>query len=551
MLLMHNLILNQMKNEKKHLNNIELPADGFAGLKQNFNTDFMSGFFIFLLALPLSLGISKASEFPPIMGLITAMIGGVLVSWFAGSRLTIKGPAAGLIVIVAGAVAEFGKGDAVLGWKLALGAIFVASIVQILFGLIRLGSLVDFFPLSAIHGMLAAIGIIIISKQAHQIFGVVPKDSLGHVLSEPIDLITAIPKSIAHADKNSLIIGAISLLIVFLWPLVKHPFLKKIPSPILVLGIAIPLAKGIHLDPKYLIHFGDDLIHTLKINIQFGGMSETAVFIKYVVMFALVGSLESLLTVKAVDAMDPYRRKSNANKDLIAVGIGNMVSSIFGGLPMISEVARSSANVNNGAKTRFANFWHGALMLLFLLFDLEFSDLIPQGALAALLIGVGVKLASPKEFGRMAKIGPEQLVVFITTIVFTLLTDLLLGIFAGIVVKIVLQTILGAPLSSAFKLQYEQRGNVLYVKKAAVFSNWLKLNKIIAGFNQKDIYKLDFSQCRIIDHTVQENLHHLMREFENNGGLLEVTGVEGMKYTSKSKHHMSTRYRSRKAVLGN
>lgn len=538
----------QMKNEKQ-IKHISLPAEGFAGLKQNFSSDFMSGFFIFLLALPLSLGISKASEFPAIMGLITAMIGGVVVSWIAGSRLTIKGPAAGLIVIVAGAVAEFGKGDALLGWKLALGAIFVASIIQILFGLIRLGSLVDFFPLSAIHGMLAAIGIIIISKQAHQIFGVTPKDSLGHVLSEPIDLIRAIPKSMILADHNSLIIGVVSLLIVFLWPLVKHPILKKVPSPILVLGVAIPLSKGIHLDPKYLIHFGDDLIHTLKINIQFGGMTETGTFIKYVLMFALVGSLESLLTVKAVDAMDPFRRKSNANKDLIAVGIGNMISSILGGLPMISEVARSSANVNNGAKTRFANFWHGALMLLFLLFDLEFSDLIPQGALAALLIGVGVKLASPKEFGRMAKIGPEQLAVFITTIVVTLLTDLLLGIFAGIVIKIILQTILGAPLKSAFKLDYEQRGNVLYVKKAAVFSNWLKLNKIIARFNQKDIYKLDFSQCRIIDHTVQENLHHLIREFENSGGLLEVTGVDDMKYTSKSKHHMSTRYRSRRTVV--
>ncbi len=537
-----------MKNEKQNID-ISRPADGFAGLKQNFSADFMSGFFIFLLALPLSLGISKASEFPAIMGLITAMIGGLVVSWFAGSRLTIKGPAAGLIVIVAGAVAEFGKGDALFGWRLALGAIFVASILQILFGLIRLGSLVDFFPLSAIHGMLTAIGIIIISKQVHQIFGVIPKDSLGHVFSEPLDLIRAIPKSLIYADQKSLIIGVVSLLIVFLWPLVKQPILKKIPSPILVLSIAIPLSQFIHLDPKFLIHFGADLMHTLKINIQFGGMSEMGVFIKYVVMFALVGSLESLLTVKAVDAMDPYRRKSNANMDLIAVGAGNMISAVLGGLPMISEVARSSANVNNGAKTRFANFWHGAFMFLFLLFDLKFSDLIPQGALAALLIGVGVKLASPKEFGRMAKIGPEQLVVFITTIIATLFTDLLFGILAGIVVKIILQTILGAPLKTAFKLDYEQKGNVLFVKKAAVFSNWLKLNKIIADFNQKRSYKLDFSQCRIVDHTVQENLHHLIREFENAGGLLEVTGVEDMKYTSKSKHHMSTRYRSRKTVI--
>ena len=142
-----------------------IPADGLAGLKENFKADAISGFIVFLLALPLSLGIAKASDFPPIMGLITAIIGGIVVSFFMGSRLTIKGPAAGLIVIVAGAVAEFGQGNNELGWKLALGAMVVAGVIQILFGVLKLGKLADFFPLSAIHGMLAAIGIIIIAKQ--------------------------------------------------------------------------------------------------------------------------------------------------------------------------------------------------------------------------------------------------------------------------------------------------------------------------------------------------------------------------------------------------
>jgi MFS superfamily sulfate permease-like transporter len=138
-----------------------IPADGLAGLRENFKTDAISGFIVFLLALPLSLGIAKASEFPPVMGLLTAIIGGIVVSFMMGSRLTIKGPAAGLIVIVAGSVAEFGQGDPILGWKLALGAMVVAGVVQILFGVFKLGKLADFFPLSAIHGMLAAIGIII------------------------------------------------------------------------------------------------------------------------------------------------------------------------------------------------------------------------------------------------------------------------------------------------------------------------------------------------------------------------------------------------------
>ena len=172
-----------------------IPADGLAGLKENFKTDAISGFIVFLLALPLSLGIAKASEFPPIMGLITAIIGGIVVSFFMGSRLTIKGPAAGLIVIVAGAVAEFGQGDNNLGWKLALGAMVVAGIIQILFGIFKLGKLADFFPLSTIHGMLAAIGIIIIAKQIPVLLNDNPALAKG---MGPIELLVNIPKFILN-----------------------------------------------------------------------------------------------------------------------------------------------------------------------------------------------------------------------------------------------------------------------------------------------------------------------------------------------------------------
>ena len=522
-----------------------IPSDGWKGLIENYKTDAMSGFLVFLLALPLSLGIAKASEFPAIMGLITAMIGGLIVSWFAGSKLTIKGPAAGLIVIVAGSVAEFGQGDAQLGWHLALGALMVAGIVQILFGLMKMGSLVDFFPLSAIHGMLAAIGIIIMSKQFHLIFGSAPLNEHGKSILEPLELLSAIPKSIANMNVQVAIIGIISLLIVFLWPMVKHPFLKKIPSPVLVLIVSIPLANYIHLDKKFLVHFDQDFIHTIAWNERFEGIHRSGIFIKYVIMFALVGSLESLLTVKAIDMLDPFRRKSNANKDLIAVGVGNTISSIFGGLPMISEVARSSANVNNGAKTRFANMFHGLFILLFLLFDLQFSDLIPNAALAALLIGVGFKLASPKEFGRMAKIGPEQLLVFTITIVVTLATDLLVGIGVGIIVKLITQSILGVPLKSTFKAKIEKQESQLNIYGAAVFSNWLGIQKEIAGFNSDSKLILDFTKCNLIDHTVMDNLHHLHAEFEHAGGDLIIQGVEEMEYTSRSEHEMSTRRRTK------
>ncbi|NBU02995.1 MAG: SulP family inorganic anion transporter [Bacteroidetes bacterium] len=526
-----------------------LPKDGIQGLKENFTSDAISGFLVFLLALPLSLGIAKASDFPPIMGLMTAMIGGLVVSFFAGSKLTIKGPAAGLIVIVAGSVAEFGRGDSLLGWHLALGALLVAGLLQILFGMIRMGSLVDFFPLSAVHGMLAAIGIIIMSKQVHVLLGINPVDEMGKPIVEPMELLAEIPHTFSNINSNVAIIGLLSLAIVFLWPKIKHPTFKMIPAPVVVLAVSIPLAKYLGLGKGQLIHFDQDFIHTLAWNERFDGFQQTGVFIKYVLMFALVGSLESLLTVKAVDMLDPYRRKSNANKDLVAVGIGNVIASLLGGLPMISEVARSSANVSNGAKTRWANFFHGVFILIFLMLDLQFSDLIPFAALAAMLIGVGFKLASPREFGRMAKIGPEQLIVFCTTIAVTIMTDLLVGIGVGIIVKLITQFVLGVPLKSTFKAHVKETQGRIAVSGAAVFSNWLGIKKHVDAVKKTDHLLLDLSQCNVVDHTVMDNIIHLRNDFENGGGALEVVGLELLKPTSKSNHDLSTRMRDRENRL--
>jgi MFS superfamily sulfate permease-like transporter len=185
------------------------PKEGWDGMKENISSDVVSGFFVFLLALPLSMGIAQASDFLPIYGLITAMIGGIIVSFFAGSHLTIKGPAAGLIVIVATAVAEFGGG--IIGWQLTLGVIVAAGILQILFGILRLGVLSDFFPLSVVHGMLAAIGIIIISKQIHGIVGQNPLTDEGKPILEPMELILAIPNSFSKPDIRAMIIGIIIL----------------------------------------------------------------------------------------------------------------------------------------------------------------------------------------------------------------------------------------------------------------------------------------------------------------------------------------------------
>lgn len=530
-----------MSNQHK----AHIPADGIAGLKQYYREDGLSGFLVFLLALPLSLGIAGASDFPPIMGLITAMIGGVLVSLISGSPLTIKGPAAGLIVIVAAAVADFGGNNPELGWKLTLGAILVAGILQIFFGFLRIGTIADLFPLSTIQGMLTAIGIIIFSKQMHILLGCNPVMPDGSSMIHPTDLFIALPDTFGQLDVKATIVGCLSLLLVFIWPRIKHAWLSKIPSPIVVLVVAIPAAKWLKLDSGKFIHFEHDLTEILAINVDFGGMQNPLLFAKYVLMFALVGSLESLLTVKATDMLDPFRRKSNANKDLMAVGAGNTISAALGGLPMISEVARSSANINNGAKTRWANGFHGLFMLIFLMLDVRFNNLIPVPALAAMLIGVGYRLASPRSFGEMARVGTEQMVVFLITIAVTLLTDLLLGIAAGVIAKLITQLLLGAPVGAVFKAHIIVEGREVRVAGAAVFSNWLGLKRILNVMKPSEQVVVNLENCNLVDYTVIDNLHHMKRDFQLAGGDLKVIGLEELDYTGNHQHKQATRNKPR------
>lgn len=531
------------------MSKIHLPKDGLAGLKENWSSDALSGFLVFLLALPLSLGIAGASDFPPIYGLITAMIGGVVVSLFAGSLLTIKGPAAGLIVIVAGAVAEFGGGES--GWHLALGAIVVAGVIQVVFGILKLGRFGDFFPLSAVHGMLAAIGLIILSKQIHILLGFNPLTPEGKPMVEPIDLIIELKNSFTNffQHRDVVIVGLVSLLIVFGWPMIPIKAMKKIPAALVVLIVAIPLSKMMGMQNtdayKPLLEFKEGLVDIIGVKVSFTGTSNVGTFVKYVIMFALVGSLEALLTVKAIDMMDPFKRKANKDKDLIAVGIGNIVAGILGGLPMISEVARSSANVSNGAKTRWANFFHGFFILLFLLLAVYFSNLIPKTALAAMLIGVGYKLAHPREFRHMFKIGPDQLLVFVITIVATLATDLLIGIGAGILVKLILHTLRGVTIKDMFKLKYELKGTKINVNGAIVFSNFLSLQKIINGFSEKENVTIDLTNCHFVDHSSIESLHQLEHDFKAAGGYLNLIGMSEFENLHGSKHNLAARKRNK------
>lgn len=517
-----------------------LPKEGIAGLKENFRFDFISGFLVFMLALPLSLGVAKASGFPSAMGVLTAMIGGLFVSYFAGSRLTIKGPAAGLITICAGCVAEFGGGPE--GWHLALGAIVVASWIQIVLGFLKAGSLSDFFPHSAVHGMLAAIGIIIFAKQIPILLGIDPSTLKG---ISPIGLLERIPEFVMNANQPVALIGIISLIVLFGMPKIKNKFLQKIPAPMIVLLIAIPAAFMLNFNttqPAYaLVHIGD-FWGSIGYNADFSAIT-SFVFWKYVFMFLVVGSLESLLTVKAVDGLDPWKRQSDYNKDLVAVGAGNAVSGLLGGLPMISEVARSSANVRFGGRTVWANFFHGFFLLMAMLLMIPVIEMIPNAALAAMLIFVGYVLASPTLFYKTYKIGSEQLVIFLVTIVATITTDLLIGIALGIIAKFFFHIVNGAPLRSIFKARYTLKENEneynLTVQDSAIFSNLMDFKKMFNQFNAGKKVRLDFSNVKLVDHTFMEFLKHFEDQYTHSGGTVIVRGFE--RFQPFSNHPLAGR----------
>ena len=523
-----------------------LPKTGLAGLKENWRSDLLSGFLVFLIALPLCLGISMASGFPPSAGIITAIIGGMLVSRISGSFITINGPAAGLIVVVLSAVQELGAGDAMAGYRYTLAAIVVASAIQILMGVFKAGRLSSFFPASVIHGMLAAIGIIIMAKQIHVMLGTAPEKG-----SSLFSTIAQIPHSIMNLNHEIAIIGFTGLAILIIWSLLKNPTLKMIPAPLIVVLAGIGLARYFDLDhehmylflpdahflphheetvgPKFLVAISDNFMSSF----YFPDFSKfaTAEFWEAVISIALVGSLESLLSAMAVDKLDPYKRHSDLDRDLTAVGIGNLAAGMIGGLPMIAEIVRSSANVNNGAKTQWANFFHGLLLLIFVVLFPRLIHSIPLAALAALLVFTGFRLASPKSFANVLLIGKEQLFMFVVTIIGVLATDLLIGVAIGIATKFAIHMLRGVRPNNLFKIHFviDQKDAdtlVVSIVGAAIFSNFMALKTALANLEHGKTIIFQLNNAYLLDHTVMEFIHDFQHNYEGQGGKCQFVGME-------------------------
>jgi MFS superfamily sulfate permease-like transporter len=482
------------------------------------------------------LGIALASNFPPIAGIFTAIIGGLLASLTGSASLTIKGPAAGLIVIVLGAVQELGQGDMVVGYKLTLAVGVVAAIIQIIIALTRKAVVAEIMPPAVIHGMLAAIGVIIISKQSYVLAGISPN------VSEPVHLLLQLPGQMINLNPIVFGIGALAFAIVTLWPKIKA--LSFIPASIIILLCVISLSVYFNLSDDHTYTFlgnsyemGTKFHINLPLNffdaIQFPDFSKvfSPISLKYILMFALVGSIESLLTVCGVDSLVKDREPSDLNKDLRSVGIANLASALIGGLPMISEIVRSKANIDYGATSVKANFFHGLFMLLAVIFFPKIINLIPLSALAALLIFVGLRLASPQGFVNAYQVGHDQLFVFVTTFVLTITTDLLIGVTVGVLLELLIHRLRGHPFRSLFSpmITFDEKKDrtVVHIDGALTFVGYLKLKNIIEKLESKNIV-VSLKGVTYIDHTVMKKIHAFGQDrrkitIEENPELISVT----------------------------
>ena len=439
----------------------------------NLKSDFASGLVVFLVALPLCLGIAMASGAPLFSGIISGIIGGLVVGYLSQSHISVSGPAAGLTAIILTAITDFGAFD------VFLMSVFIAGLIQLGLGFLKAGSISNYFPTNVIEGMLAGIGVIIILKQIPHAFGYDAdfEGDQSFVQNNGDNSFSSLFEILDHIQMGAVIITAVSLIILISWE--KVPFLRKIK---LVPGALIAVISGIVLN-EFFIQSGSDFAITenhlvslpvptsmeefksIIVTPNFSAVTNPKVWITGITI-AIVASIETLLCIEAADRMDVQKRYTNTNVELKAQGVGNIVSSLLGGLPMTSVVVRSSANNNAGAKSKMSTIIHGVLLLLSVLAIPVLLNKIPLATLATILILVGYKLAKPATFVHFWKKGKYQFVPFIATLVAVVATDLLKGVMLGMIISIIF--ILRGNLKRAYSFKKEEYidGDVIHIDLA-------------------------------------------------------------------------------------
>ena len=518
--------------------NNQIPSSGFKGLKENWRSDFSAAISVSLVALPLALGIAVASGFSPMAGVLSAIIGGIVTTFFRGSNLSINGPGAALIAAILGGLAGL---DGNINY--VLGAVVVSGGILTLLGLFKMGRFAKLLPSSVLHGILAAIGVIIFAKQIHYALGT--KSDADTIIGTLLDVIYKLPE----INPFVFIISFLGVLVLIFYKKVNYKFVRIIPAPMWVLLIALPFVFGFDFfTEKTLSFLGKDYSIGSKLLIDIPNnpldsimhpdfaMIGSSAFWLTVLSITTIGSVVTLASARAIDKLDPFKRTSNLNKDLVGVGLSTMVSGALGGLPIINVIVRSTVNVNSGAKTKWSNLFHGVLLILFVLILAPILRSIPLAALAAILVHTGYKLASPQVFKHAYDQGVEQLLFLCSTLIITLFTDLLYGIIGGILVTLVLQMLLAkVGFIQFFKMIYKSGSKVYHLengtydvklKGIANFLYSLKLDDLLNDIPDGSKVIIDMSQTRLVDLSIMENIIDFKRTHDDFGGEVRLVGLD-------------------------
>ena len=542
----------------------EKPENGVKGLK-HWRYDLMAGLQVAMMGIPLSLGIAIASGAPPVCGLISAIIAGFVFPFLGGAYITISGPAAGLApALMAGTIA-LGNGDLAAGYPLLLVAICLVGIVQVILSIFNAGRFALFFPISVVEGMLMAIGMLIIIKQIPAFLGYITPP----IKSIP-KAILLIPEQVMGMNPLICAIGAIVLFLLFFLTSRKERWVTLIPAPFLVLILAGVTSWLLQLPEEYLIHVPLNVFeHGITVPHFQEALERTdlwGTFLILIITLTLIDGTESLATIAAIDKIDPFKRKSNPNVTLRAMGVSNTASSLLGGLTIIPGGLKSTTNMLAGGRTLWANFYYACFQLIILLFAAALINQIPKSALAGLLMWIGWKLCSHKVFKRIFSVGKEQMVIAMVNVVVTLYTsDLLDGMIVGTLTKIVLlvkdvvRASPGGGVGAAFKELFRNpvirigdarsarevmtvsatavlRGTVGEMKNpykiylsSATCMNLVKLDgalkKIVVPEGMKANYMLILAG-KVVDHTTMEYLHNFQDRAIEGGHTCVLVGLE-------------------------
>lgn len=509
--------------------------------KENLKRDIPAGVVVFLVALPLCLGIALASKAPLMSGIIAGIVGGIVVGLLSGSRLSVSGPAAGLTTIVITSIEKLQY------FELLLLAVLIAGVFQLLLGFLKTGAIGNYVPSPVIKGMLAAIGIILILKQIPHALGY-DADYEGDESYEQADgknTFTTIWAALQSFKPAAGIIALITVLVLIVWdlkPLKKLPFFQVVP------GALIAVLAGVLLNLYVFPSWGPDfaLQSHLLANIpytgsfgsfysqlsfpDFSGISNPIVW-QTAITIALVASLESILSIEAVDKIDPDKHITNKDRELKAQGAGNIVSALLGGLPVTAVIVRSSANINAGAKSKFSAVFHGVLLLVSVVFISKWLNLIPLASLAGILFFVGYKLTSPKIVKSVVKRGYMQLIPFLVTVLAILFTDLLVGIVIGLVIGMIIT--IRTNMQSAVSITFHQNNYLLRFKKDVYFLNIKAVKDALCTIKDGSYVLIDTSKNGFIDPDIVELIEDFSMAAPGRGIGIEIHGQ--LEYLCKKK----------------